>query len=202
MAKAEKVSIISNAKSRSHPSVGEGYPLGKEPERQHLAGRARPPLSGELDLTGPEHLVGVGFRCWLAGYDTGDIACWETCWTHYSKTLGNRSAKRIVTELSYWVRALKEHTTRTLNYYPFGCKRFCQDECMAVAMIAASQHAHCPALQACAYSMINTDELDHVIHAADSFGQALLDVDQKLESSTIAFAAQRDGMAQSAAISH
>ena len=25
--------------------------------------------------TGAEWLVGVGFRCWLAGYDTGDIAC-------------------------------------------------------------------------------------------------------------------------------
>ena len=24
--------------------------------------------------SGAEWLVGVGFRCWLAGYDTGDIA--------------------------------------------------------------------------------------------------------------------------------
>jgi len=28
--------------------------------------------------TGAEWLVGVGFRCWLAGYDTGDIRQGDT----------------------------------------------------------------------------------------------------------------------------
>ena len=34
-----------------------------------------------------EWLVGVGFRCWLADYDTGDIACWENGWNEYAKAL-------------------------------------------------------------------------------------------------------------------
>ena len=34
--------------------------------------------------SGAEWLVGVGFRCWLAGYDTGDIACWENGWNEYT----------------------------------------------------------------------------------------------------------------------
>jgi len=28
----------------------------------------------------PERLVGLGFRAWLAGYQTGDISCWEEAW--------------------------------------------------------------------------------------------------------------------------
>ncbi len=38
--------------------------------------------------SGAEWLVGVGFRCWLAGYDTGDIACWENGWNAYAQALG------------------------------------------------------------------------------------------------------------------
>ncbi|MBC8013601.1 MAG: hypothetical protein H7X74_05925, partial [Methyloceanibacter sp.] len=48
--------------------------------------------------SGAEWLVGVGFRCWLAGYDTGDIACWENGWNEYARALGTERAKRAVTE--------------------------------------------------------------------------------------------------------
>ena len=44
--------------------------------------------------TGAEWLVGVGFRCWLAGYDTGDIACWETGFALRTRAF-NRSWMRI-----------------------------------------------------------------------------------------------------------
>lgn len=57
--------------------------------------------------SGAEWLVGVGFRCWLAGYDTGDIACWETGWNAYARVLGTERAKRAVTELACWVRAVR-----------------------------------------------------------------------------------------------
>ena len=51
----------------------------------------------------PERLVGVGFRCWLAGYQTDDINCWETGWNLFASELGPASAKTAVTELSCWV---------------------------------------------------------------------------------------------------
>lgn len=35
--------------------------------------------AGEV-LSAPERLVGVGFRCWLAGYRTSDIGCWDVAW--------------------------------------------------------------------------------------------------------------------------
>ena len=62
--------------------------------------------------SGAEWLVGVGFRCWLAGYDTGDIACWETGWNAYARTLGTERAKRAVTELACWVRAVRASASR------------------------------------------------------------------------------------------
>ena len=31
-------------------------------------------------LSAPERLVGIGFRCWMAGFQTSDIGCWETAW--------------------------------------------------------------------------------------------------------------------------
>src|SRR5262249_805825 len=86
-------------------------------------------------------LVGVGFRCWLAGYDTGDIACWETGWNAYARTLGAKRAKRAVTELACWVRAVRASASRKIEDYPFGCAGFCPDEVMAVSLIAASRHA-------------------------------------------------------------
>ena len=63
-----------------------------------------PALRG-LNALGAERLVGVGFRCWLAGYETGDISCWESGWNAYSVALGPLHAKRAVTELACWVRA-------------------------------------------------------------------------------------------------
>ena len=48
---------------------------------------------------GPEHLVGIGFRCWLAGYETGEIACWEQAWTAYAAALGPIDAKRALGDL-------------------------------------------------------------------------------------------------------
>ena len=46
---------------------------------------------------GAEWLVGMGFRCWLAGYDTGNIACWENGWNEYARALGPERARRAVT---------------------------------------------------------------------------------------------------------
>ena len=112
--------------------------------------------------TGAEWLVGVGFRCWLAGYDTGDIACWETGWNAYARVLGAERAKRAVTELACWVRAVRTSASRKIEYYPFGCAGFCRDECMAISLIAASQHHRCPAMRACALALTGSSLVEPV----------------------------------------
>jgi hypothetical protein len=76
----------------------------KKIDRQGISRSASPRI---IQRNGAERLVGIGFRCWLAGYDTGDISCWENGWNEYSRTLGAERAKRAVTELACWVRAVR-----------------------------------------------------------------------------------------------
>ena len=136
--------------------------------------------------SGAEWLVGVGFRCWLAGYDTGDIACWENGWNEYNRLLGTERAKRAVTELACWVRAVRASASRKIEYYPFGCAGFCADECMAISLIAASQHHRCPAMRACALALTGSDLVEPVIDAGNAFADALQDANQRLSQDAVA----------------
>ncbi|MEX2166352.1 MAG: hypothetical protein WD852_04940 [Methyloceanibacter sp.] len=137
-------------------------------------------------LSGAEWLVGTGFRCWLAGYDTGDISCWENGWNAYASALGTERAKRAVTELACWVRAVRASASRKIEYYPVGCPGFCADECMAISLIAASQHHRCPAMRACALALTGSDLVEPVIDAANSFADALQEADQRLSPEAVA----------------
>ncbi|MEZ5827352.1 MAG: hypothetical protein R3D30_11440 [Hyphomicrobiales bacterium] len=145
--------------------------------------------AGQRALTpvhcGAEWLVGVGFRCWLAGYDTGDISCWENGWNAYNRLLGPSRAKRAVTELACWVRAVRSSASRKIEYRPFGHAGFCPDECMAISLIAASQHHRCPAMRACALALTGSDVVDPVIDAANAFADALQDADQRLSQEAV-----------------
>jgi hypothetical protein len=133
-----------------------------------------------------ERLVGIGFRCWLAGYDTGDIACWETGWNEFSRHLGTERAKRAVTELACWVRTIRGCACRPIEYFPFGCSAFCRDERYAISLIAASQHQHCPAMRACAFALTGSSFIDPVMEAASSFAHAMQDADQLLSPGMVA----------------
>ena len=148
-----------------------------------------------LSSFGAERLVGVGFRCWLAGYETGDISCWESGWNAYAVALGPSHAKRAVTELACWVRALRAAASRKIEYSPVGCPGFCADECMAIALIAASQHHRCPAMRACALALTGSELVDPVIDAANGFADALQDAEQVLSPDAVAAlaAASRGG---------
>lgn len=50
---------------------------------------------------------------------------------------------------------------------------FCRDECLAISMIAASQHKTCPAMRACAFALIESAQLDEVLHHADTYAITL-----------------------------
>lgn len=148
-----------------------------------------------IPLSGAERLVGLGFRCWLAGYDTGNISCWENGWNEYARALGAERAKRAVTELACWVRAVRASAARKIEYCPVDCPGFCADECMAISLIAASQHHRCPAMRACALALIGSDLVDPVIDTANAFADALQDADQRLSPDAVAalMAAKRKG---------
>jgi hypothetical protein len=87
----------------------------------------------------PERLVVTGLRCCMAGYNFGDIDCWETAWRGYCLELGTSDARRLMGELQYWVRCLRAESLRALDVFPHGCRHVCRDECMALSLIAALQ---------------------------------------------------------------
>lgn len=119
----------------------------------------------------------MGFRCWLAGYQTGDIACWEQAWSVFARDLGAAKAKTAITDLSCWVRVINNSTQRRIEIYPSPCSVFCKDECLAVSMVAASQHDLCPALRACAFALVEITDIQDVVASTLSFGDTLRQLD-------------------------
>jgi hypothetical protein len=136
-------------------------------------------------LSAPERLVGVGFRCWLAGYQTSDIGCWEVAWQEFCRAVGPRAAKPLMTELACWVRAVQDCAERKIEVYPAQCRRFCRDECLAISMVAACQHSACPAFRACAVALLGSNEIDEAIEGAEEFAYRLREADQMLSPGTV-----------------
>lgn len=127
-----------------------------------------------------ERLVGLGFRYWLTGFRTGDLACWERTWNTYAHVLGACGAKGAVTDLSCWVRAISRHARRDLETAAVDCENFCRDECVAIAMIAACQHNACPAMRACAFSLLGCAMIDEVVEGAETFAATMRQAEQVL----------------------
>jgi hypothetical protein len=142
--------------------------------------RAAGALAHSANFAGPERLVGLGFRYWLTGFRTGDIACWEKAWCAYSNALGAKAARDALTDLSCWVRAVSHHAQRDLETSAADCDRFCRDECVAISMIAACQHHICPAMRACAFSLLGCSMIDAVVEGAETFATTMREVDQVL----------------------
>lgn len=133
----------------------------------------------------PEQLVGFGFRGWIAGYQTGDIGCWERVWQVYTGALGASAAKVAVGELSVWAKAVKAGARRHVQVGPIESCTFCRDECLAISMIAASQHRTCPAMRACAFALIESSLIEEVVHHSDSLAITMRSLDKVLSPNWI-----------------
>jgi hypothetical protein len=155
----------------------ETFPKGRRPRDAALSAAAV--------LSAPERLVGVGFRCWLAGFQTSDIGCWEVAWEEMSRAVGARAAKPLMTELACWVRAVQDTAERKIQVYPAQCRQFCRDECLAISMVAACQHSACPAFRACAVALLGSNEIDEAIEGADGFARRLKEADQVLSPGSV-----------------
>jgi hypothetical protein len=133
-----------------------------------------------LPARAPERLVGVGFRCWLAGLATGDIKCWEDAWNTFSGMLGPEHAKMLLLDLSKFVRAVKANAQRDIKISPVGCRSFCRDECLAISIIAACQHDERQALTASAAALIGSEEIGDTLNGAQALAAALRQANQML----------------------
>jgi len=136
-------------------------------------------------MSAPERLVGVGFRCWLSGFQTSDIGCWELAWEEMSRAVGAHAAKPLMSDLASWVRAVQDAAERRIEVSPSGCRRFCRDECLAISMVAACQHSSCPAFRACAVALLGSNEIEEAIDCADGFARRLKEANQMLSPGSV-----------------
>jgi hypothetical protein len=139
------------------------------------------PAHGETGVTArPERLVLTGLRCWMAGYETADAACWEVAWNEYARELGGRAAKPVITELACWVRSIRQISCRGLAFYPWCCRHSTEDEALAVSMVAECQHGRVAAARGAAFLLLATNTLDPVVNASVDFASALTDAGLRL----------------------
>ncbi|MGE0055889.1 MAG: hypothetical protein AB7S74_16950 [Hyphomicrobium sp.] len=133
----------------------------------------------------PERLVGVGFRGWLSGFQTGDISLWESTWNAYEASLGASATRSVVMSLSQFVRAAMVSADRDIEIYPAECRGFCRDECLAISVIAGCQHDQRSALCACAAALIGSNDIGDTIARAQEFAIELKEAGQMLSASSI-----------------
>jgi hypothetical protein len=138
-----------------------------------------------LAARAPERLVGVGFRCWFAGFTTGDIGCWEEAWSVFSRTLGNGPAKALLLDLSQFVRAVSATSERDIQVQAPGCGGFCRDECLAISIIAACQHNDRQSLAASVSALLGSDAIGDALNGAQTFACGLKSVHQVLSADSV-----------------
>lgn len=126
----------------------------------------------------PDIFVGRGFRFWLTGFRTGELAHWERAFTLAEETVGLTAARDVSRDFSQWVRLLSEHSRRDLHVLEAASHCFCRDECIAMALVAAHQHQACPALQACAMTLLCCDPRDELTALTGSLADRLAAANQ------------------------
>lgn len=144
-----------------------------------------PEYGPRVRSSAPEHLVGLGFRGWIRGADDGDLSCLQYVWTMYSNALGPPRARVAVDGLARWSTAVRLASRCKIEVEPLGVCSFCRDEGLAVSMIAACQHNTCPAMRACAFALIETGNIDEVLHHAATFALTLRCLDKVVPASWI-----------------
>ncbi|MEM1200288.1 MAG: hypothetical protein AAGI06_13370 [Pseudomonadota bacterium] len=139
----------------------------------------------------------------MAGYENGDIQCWETAWRQYSAALGQPRSRLLLSELQYWIRVLRDVSVRQISFYPHCCQQVTADECVSLCLLAAHQHQDLPTARGATHWLTGLNPspaFDLLLDASSSFASALCDADQILlpvPLHLIEHAATLEGQAQS-----
>jgi hypothetical protein len=140
-----------------------------------LAHRPHRNLHSSADI-----FVGTSFRYWLTGFRTGDLAHWERAFEMAQHSLGPLAAREVCRDFSQWVRILSERSHRELEVLKKDSPCFCRDECVAMALVAAHQHKACPALQACAMTLLDCQPRSDLDALSGSLAERLSAADHVL----------------------
>jgi hypothetical protein len=87
------------------------------------------------DRSQSEWVVATAVRCRLAGYEFGDIACWELCSDLLEQRLG-AYGPLVEAELSGFVRKLRRLMDRPFEYHPHPTRALASDEALLLDLIA------------------------------------------------------------------
>lgn len=146
-------------------------------------------LQSALVMRPAERLVGVCFRRGMTAAATGEVAPLEFAWQELANAVGADLADPLVVDLSSFVEAVCLGTQRRIETLPAGCPGFCRDECLAISMVAASQHSACPALKACAFALLASSRVEATLESATAFAERLKTAGQLLGSTSVCNAA-------------
>jgi hypothetical protein len=122
-----------------------------------------------------EVLLLTALRCWLAGYETGDIACWELAWQGVSRNRSLADAKRIIAELGQFTRVFRQSLTCRFVYLPYCCGRITDEERLALQLVACAQQGELIRAGQLAHKLSNNDDHADLVRAASDLGGALKD---------------------------
>lgn len=128
----------------------------------------------------PERLALRGLRGWLAGYESGDIRCWETVWNEHATALGVHRAKQVVMELSRRVHVLRSAPPHPARFRPPSCHTLCTDERLALALVPACQAEARAATEAAARELAGPKRAKTLIHKGRGYAAVLTAHDLRL----------------------
>ena len=130
-------------------------------------------IAPEIPSHTAEGLVGFGFRCWLTGYQSGDLSHWELVWCRYSTVLGAQDGRAALNDLSTFVRSVRDTAVRPIKVCPAAAAGFCRDECMAISLVAACQNGVCPAARACAFALLGSSIVNNAVSSAEALATTM-----------------------------
>lgn len=128
----------------------------------------------------PEKLTLEGYRHWTAGFETGSVIPWEMTWTLYTELLGEEAGKKLITELSQFIRVLRHCAICPLRAFPFHSQQICREECLTLALISSLQNDDQELADQCLAAMACKSRCHIVEEAASNFANSLSDLGHTL----------------------
>ena len=122
----------------------------------------------------PEHLVGLGFRCAMTCLRPGkNLVAPQACALLKAAIEAHHLPANLNTRFTAWALAVDATAERPIELSALEHPSFSPDEALAIALVAACQHAHCPALTACASALLGTCDLGRALAATQILAHTL-----------------------------
>ncbi|MEQ1698336.1 MAG: hypothetical protein ABL901_21110 [Hyphomicrobiaceae bacterium] len=132
-----------------------------------------PSIWHQLD-TAPERLVGLGFRCAMTCLRPGsNCTALQSCALLNASIKAHRLPAKLNAEFTAWALAVDATAERPIELSALEHPSFSSDESLAIALVAACQHAHCPALTACASALLGSHDLGRALAATQILAHTL-----------------------------